>query len=105
SWTALIESSDLDTGYFTDIYSLTSNFAHSEYLSTLQLQQSTRNINDSSNIDRIGVSFSIIRMINVLIVDWLRYKFKSVDMVYNTLPLEFQNVVSIWCQIARGKDK
>ncbi len=103
SWTTLIESSDLDSKYFKDIYSLTSNYAHSEYLSTLQLQQSTRNIDDSSNLDRIGVSFSIIRMINVLIVDWLRSEFKCVNLVFKTMPLEFQNVVHIWSQVARGK--
>ncbi len=103
SWSTLIKDSDLDNTYFQDMYSLFSNYAHSEYLSTLQLKQSTRNIDDSININRIGVSFLVIRSINALIANWLKSNFKSVELVYNTMPTEFQNVVNIWTGIATKK--
>ena len=101
SWSTLINKCDLKDSYFADMYSLFSNYAHSEFLSTIQLKQSTRNLNDSINCNRILVAFSIVRMINALIADWLKKSFKSVEITYNMMPNDYQNTIKIWSEIAK----
>jgi hypothetical protein len=100
SWTDLMKKSNFKESLI-GLYSLLSSYAHTEYLSILQLKQSSYNISDPNNIIRMRLSLNLIRIINAMIADWLKNKYKSVELIYNTMPNDFKKFVEIWSDVAK----
>jgi hypothetical protein len=100
SWSELIRKSNLKDS-MVDIYSLLSSYSHSEFLSIVQMRQSSFTISDNENINRLRISFSIIRIINALIAEWLINKYKSIEIVYNTMPEDYKKFIQIWSKVGR----
>ena len=98
SWQLLIKKSNLRKEIIGNCYSLFSNYAHSEYLSIIQVGQSSMNSKNIDNIDCIKLSLTVVRVINSMTIHYYATHFKAAELVYNTFPDSIRNVVDI----ARG---
>jgi hypothetical protein len=99
SWNSLIESSRLNESYFKNAYSYFSNYAHSEYLSILQLKQSSLKAQNKDNLSKANISLSVVRIINSVIIIWLKEKFKACEMKYNMFPSDKTQIVEMWAKL------
>lgn len=105
SWNELIEQSVLRKEMFPVLYSYFSCYAHSEYISILQLSQVSINAEDKHNISNVQLSLGIVRMIISLSIDFYINSFQSAKVAYNTFPDEIRNAVTIWKKIGEGEQK
>lgn len=103
SWHTLISNSQLNKDIFPDSYSLFSNYAHSEYLSILQLRQSSLNPTDPNNTSNIRLCLTIIRILNSLIINWLVSNYKNLEEVFNLTPDEIKRAIRIWASIGKAE--
>ncbi len=103
SWHGLIEKCEIGNEIFSSLYSYFSSYAHSEYLSILQLSQSSLNKNSKSNIDNIEISLNVVRMIISMSIDFYITSFKSAEIIYNTFPESIIKEIKIWKLIGKGK--
>ncbi len=104
SWNKMIEDSPLNTNFFGSIYKLFSNYAHSEYLSVLQIKQSNLNVSNSEAISNAILSMTVIRQLVCLIIEWLIKNYKSAEIISNTFPQHLNAGIKIWANIARGTE-
>lgn len=99
SWHNLIDESDLKPEMFKQIYSYYSSYAHSEYISILQISQANLNAQSKSNIEMIKTTLSVVRIVTCLSIKFYSKRFKSAEIVFNTLPNTIQMAVRIWSGI------
>ncbi|MFB0924610.1 MAG: DUF5677 domain-containing protein, partial [Vicingaceae bacterium] len=64
SWGNLIENSSLKSDKFKKIYSLYSNYAHSEYLAMMQINEGNLNKSNLDNISSTETALIFVQMIN-----------------------------------------
>lgn len=95
SWQQLIRNSNLRKDLIGNCYSLFSNYAHSEYLSIIQVQQSSLNSKNMDNISSVQLSLTVVRIINSMSINYYVTHFKAAELVYNTFPLAIKNAVDI----------
>ena len=95
SWRNLINESNLKKSIIGNCYSLYSNYAHSEYLSIIQIEQSSMNAIDSNNISCVDLSLTIVRIVNSMTIDYYVKHFKAAELVYNTFPDNIKNAIII----------
>jgi len=100
SWHKLIEDSSLNTERFSTMYSLFSSYSHSEFLSILQIKQSTFDSKSSEPKGNIAFSLTLLRMIHSRLIMELKSRYKSAELVYNTLPNNIRTDVEIWSRNA-----
>lgn len=105
NWHELIEMSELRKDMFAEMYSYFSTYAHSEYLSILQLSQASLNSKHPENISNVQLSLGIVRMIISMSIDFYVTNFKSAEIIFNTFPNEVRNAVLIWNRIGKKKIK
>lgn len=103
SWNELIEQGILRKETFSVIYSYFSSYAHSEYISILQLSQVSLNAKSVDNISNIQLSLKIVKMIISLSIDFYINNFKSAEIVYNNFPEEIRHAVMFGRELARDK--
>lgn len=104
NWHELIDMSDLRKDIFSLTYSFFSSYAHSEYLSILQLRQASLNSQDESNIRNVKLNLEILRMIISMTIDFYVRNFKSAEIFFNTLPFELRYEVNIWLKTSKKYD-
>jgi len=90
SWNELINQSDLNEKLFSDLYSYLSSYAHSEYISILQISQSNLIANDKKTIESIRLCFRVVKMILSLSIEFYINKFNTANIMYNTYPVDIQ---------------
>lgn len=95
SWQQLIRKSNLKKEIIGNCYSLFSNYAHSEYLSIIQVGQSSMNSKNRNNIGNIQLSLTVVRIINSMTIHYYATHFKAAELVYNTFPDSIRNAVEI----------
>lgn len=103
SWNDLIKKSNLKSDFFKDSYSLFSNYAHSEYISMMQVNESSLSKNDKKNIDNVTLTLSLIRMINCVTIFFLKKNYKCAEIIYNSLPSNTIYTIETWKNIAFKK--
>jgi len=96
SWSQLIKSSSLNTAFFQNTYSLLCNNAHSEFLSVLQIGQT----NPVITLNSITLILTKTKLINCMIIKKMIQKFKSCEIVYNTLPLNETEIIKAYYNAA-----
>ena len=101
NWHKLIEMSELRNVMFSELYSFFSTYAHSEYLSILQLSQASFNSQQLANISNVQLSLSVVRMIISMSIDFYAKNFKTAEMVFDTFPIEIKNAVLVWKRVGR----
>ncbi|MBG6188425.1 DUF5677 domain-containing protein [Flavobacterium sp. CAN_S2] len=100
SWGALLESSRLKSEMFKKTYSLYSNYAHSEFISMMQLNEGSLNKDNPNNISFCETAILFVQMINSLTILLLKERFKELDEHYSTINNEVKVRVELWSSIA-----
>lgn len=99
SWNELINQSDLNDDLFSVLYSYLSSYAHSEYISILQISQSNLNASDKKTIESIRLCFRVLKMILSLSIEFYINKFKTANIMYNTYPVDIQKIVKFYIKL------
>lgn len=100
SWHKLINESKLNRFLFANAYSLFSEYAHSEYLSVLQIEQSNYYANSKDTTDNAVFPLSITKMIITLLIKFYVQNFKVAEEYFNSCPAEYKVTVRILSNIA-----
>jgi hypothetical protein len=103
SWIELLKASRLKSEFYIGLYKLYSNYAHSEYLSMIQLNEGTLNKNANDNISINEGSLNNLRMINCMTVLLLKEKFKDSTSAYQKLNEDLRFTIEFWEKVSREK--
>lgn len=101
SWHTLIDKSNLKKEFFGVLYSLFSNYSHSEYLSILQIKLSSYSIKNEHTLSNTRLCLNIVKILNSLTIDYLVKDFKSVELIYNTKPISITKSVEFSLKLGR----
>lgn len=101
SWNKLLDESRLSNDIFRDVYSLYSNYAHSEFISLMQVNEGSLSKSDKLNISNVELTLSIVRMVNAVSIEYLKNRFKCSEIIFNSLPSGLINSIKIWSEIAQ----
>jgi hypothetical protein len=96
SWDNLIKESRLSPKVFTKTYTLLSNYAHSEYISLIQINESKHGTADNESINNAKLSLELLRFITSTALKLITEKYTSAKNVFETYPIEFRRHVNIW---------
>lgn len=102
SWNSLIDSGLVRKEIFSQLYSYFSNYAHSEFISILQLSQTSINAKNKDNISNVQLSLGIVRIIICLAIEFYKKSFKSANAIYNALPVEKRSTINIWKALGKN---
>jgi hypothetical protein len=100
SWGNLLKSSRLKSEMFEKIYSLYSNYAHSEYLAMIQINEGSLNKNDPRNISSAETAILFVQMINSITILLLKERFKELEEQYKTTNNKIKVRIELWSGIA-----
>ncbi|PIQ20018.1 MAG: hypothetical protein COW65_17355 [Cytophagales bacterium CG18_big_fil_WC_8_21_14_2_50_42_9] len=100
SWGNLLKNSRLKSELFEKMYSLYSNYAHSEYLSMIQINEGSLSKNDIHNISNVETALKLVQMINSITILLLKRRFKELEEHYNTCSDEMKVKIELWSSIA-----
>jgi hypothetical protein len=100
SWLDLLKESRLKSRFFENTYKLYSNYAHSEYISMIQINEGSLSKFAPFNISTTETSINNVRMINCLTVLLLKDRFDCTGLAYNKLSEELRFTIEFWEKIA-----
>lgn len=100
SWGNLIKNSRLKSDIFEKGYGLYSNYAHSEYISMMQMNEGNLNKNDPNNISSAETALIFIQMINSVTILLLLERFKELEKNYEEINDEIRVRIELWSRIA-----
>lgn len=99
TWNKLMKKSKLNTDFLQKMYSLCSNYAHSEYISAIQINELSPLSKDQIMIEGIKLAISITSTLNSAVIVLLKKRFKSAEIIFNALPEQQIDNISLWCHI------
>lgn len=100
SWSNLISESKLKSDLFSKVYSLYSNYAHSEFISVIQINEGKLGIQDQFNVSTTITSLSNIRMINCVCIMLLKEKFECTNEAFQKLDEHLIFTIEFWNKFA-----
>ncbi|RDI51405.1 DUF5677 domain-containing protein [Flavobacterium glaciei] len=101
SWNTLLNNSILKNEMFLIPYKLYSNYAHSEFISLIQLNGSdTLHKNSNDNKMHLKNALRIINMINCVSIIELKNKFECTLKTFNNLEESTKEKIEFWNHIA-----
>ncbi|MCF8448152.1 MAG: DUF5677 domain-containing protein [Bacteroidia bacterium] len=106
SWSSLLENSVLSNQHFSVPYKLYSNYAHSEFISLIQLNGES-NLCKGSNMNNISLTnaLRVVKMINCVSIILLKSKFECTQKAYENIDEKLKEKIEFWHNIALKKDK
>lgn len=96
SWSSLLEQSTLKTDLFDKIYKLYSNYAHSEFISMIQLNETKLSKHDSFNIETTVTTLNNIRVINCVSMVAFINKYEFAKNKYQEIDESLKFVIEFW---------
>ena len=97
SWSKLLKQSTLKTSIFGTSYKLYSNYAHSEFISLIQMNgKSTLNKGSKDNNDAILTALRVVKMINCISIVRLKSKFDFASKVFEKYDEETKTTILFW---------
>lgn len=105
SWNDLIKESKLKTEIFGNMYKLFSNYAHSEYLSVLQIRQSNLSMDNPNAINNVVTALNTIKQVLCLSIETLVHHYYSARSIFTDLSTAQQMAVTVWSNTAQGSGK
>lgn len=97
SWQKLLEQSILKTNVFEIPYKLYSNYAHSEFISLIQMNGSdTLNKGSKINNEHILNALRVVKMINCIAITSLKNKFDFAEKVFEKYDEETKTTILFW---------
>lgn len=104
SWINLLELSMLQTDKFSTSYKLYSNYAHSEFISLIQINESdVYNVGSNNNTLHLKNALRFVFSINCVAITQIKNKFDYTKKIYNSLEMEQKNTFKFWNFFAIGK--
>lgn len=96
SWSALLQQSILKTSLFEKIYKLYSNYAHSEFIAMIQLNEGSMSKSDSFNIETTITTLNNIRIINcVSLISFIK-KYEFAKDKYLEIDESSRYIIEFW---------
>lgn len=96
SWDNLIKQSRLKSTLFTKLYKLYSNYAHSEFISAIQLNENKPQKTNKFNEETTITSLNNLRIINCVSISLLKDKFQCTKEAYESLSEELRFTIEFW---------
>lgn len=97
SWQKLIEQSMLKTSLFEMSYKLYSNYAHSEFISLIQMNgKQMLNKGSKENNDAILNPLRVVKIINCVSMVCLKNKFEFTSKVFDKYDEEIRTTILFW---------
>ncbi len=97
SWLKLLKQSTLKTSIFGTSYKLYSNYAHSEFISLIQMNgKSTLNKGSKENDNAILNALRVVKMINCISIVGLKNKFDFASKVFEQYDEETKTTILFW---------
>ncbi len=97
SWLKLLKQSILKTSIFEISYKLYSNYAHSEFISLIQMNgKDTLNKGSKENDKSILNSLRVVKMINCIAIVGLKNKFEFASKVFEQYDKETKTTILFW---------
>lgn len=100
SWGNLIKVSRLKSDLFKKMYNLYSNYAHSEYISMIQINEGNLSKDNLYNISLAEMALLLIQMINSITILLLKEKFEGLEEYYCDISDEMKVRIELWSGIA-----
>jgi hypothetical protein len=102
TWEGLIEKSSLNTSLFSKQYTLSTNYAHSEFISAMQIRESNYQLSSKYNNELTELEIDILRMINSLSIRKLCSMFSDAESEFKKNKSELKFQLNSWANIASG---
>lgn len=103
SWNELIDKGSLDSSFYSNLYSLFSNYAHSEFISVLQIRESLKNPKKEEVEIMVKNCFSVVKSINAISIKWHANQYEECKMYFDSLSEEIRSTINIWENLGRKK--
>lgn len=101
SWSNLLEKSILKNELFDSTYKLYSNYAHSEFISIIQINEGSLNKTDEFNVSSIYSTLFILKLINCITIIQLKEKFECTSLAFESIDEELKNSIEFWNKFGR----
>ena len=92
----MISKSKLKTDLFSKVYSLYSNYAHSEFILVIQINEGKLGKKYPLNVSTTITFLSKIRMINCVCIMLLKDKFDCTNVAYQELDENLIFTIEFW---------
>jgi hypothetical protein len=101
SWQDLLENSILKARQFSVAYKLYSNYAHSEFISLIQMNGATE-LSKGSETNNLSLknSLRVIKMINCVAIILLKDKFQCTHDSYENLDYKLKEKIVFWYNLS-----
>ena len=96
SWSNLLQSSVLKNPIFSKIYGLYSNYAHSEFIAMIQINEGKYDKFDKFNIDTTASTLNIIRILNCTSILLFAERFDCAKGVFDKLDENTKFTIEFW---------
>lgn len=96
SWSELLKQSVLKTDLFEKVYKLYSNYAHSEFIAMIQLNEGKMSNRDSFNTETAVTTLNNIRVINCVSIISFISKYKFAKDKYMEIDESSRYVIEFW---------
>lgn len=100
SWSDLLSKSSINTKLLDGYYKLYSNYAHSEFVSIMQLKQMNLNIASPTAIDNLTSTLNNIRIINFVLINIFLQKFEESKEIYERFDDRTKYIIDFWNSFA-----
>lgn len=100
SWGDLLSQSILRKDAFKKIYVLYTNYAHSEYLSIMQLKEGSLHKDNVQNSESLKTALNMICMVNATLTQCLLDHFPIVVKEYEELEESIKYPIDFWSKLA-----
>lgn len=100
SWAKLLEESILKNEIFAKVYGLYSNYAHSEFISIIQMNENKLGKNDAFNIETVITTLNNVRILNCVSIILLTNKFTFAKESFEKLDEKLKYSIEFWNKFA-----
>lgn len=96
SWSSLLKQSVLRNNLFDKVYKLYSNYAHSEFISMIQLNEGKLSKYDAFNIDTTISTLNIVRVLNCVALSMFINKYEFANKKYQEMDESLRFIIEFW---------
>lgn len=96
SWSSLMKESVLKNDLFDKIYKLYSNYAHSEFISIIQLNEGRLSKYDAFNIETTITTLNNVRIINCVALSMFINKYEFANKKYQEMDESIRFIIEFW---------
>ena len=100
SWSKLLDKSSINNNLLDGYYKLYSNYAHSEFVSIMQLSQMNLNIASPTAVYNSTYTLNNIRIINCVVINLFLQKFKDSKEIYERFDAKTKYIIDFWNSFA-----